>query len=331
MNLSQRNLQFFIKTAEMGNVSRAAEALNITQPGLTKALATLEDQLNILLFTRTTRKLVLTPEGEKFLPVAKSLLRDLVAASKLFQSSAGELQGAVSVAVGCAFGSTVLPAVLRTFSEFNPGVQVTVIEDTSTGITNRVKQGEVDLGIGSVFGNISGLECTRLLTAQLGILADPMHFAIKDMANDELNALPMLRDGPDSSVMQMLGLAGSPLVAQMRMGIEVTSLCLQLAMIKEGVGVAVLSSLAASHPFARDMHFLPLSPQIRRDIFLQKSSDKALSPAAALLAKRLQQHLQNNSSSFNLRKGISFAAAKDGEWVVAPQFRSSDAASRNSS
>jgi LysR family carnitine catabolism transcriptional activator len=65
----------------LGNISRASEALHISQPALTRALKEFESQISTVLFERTTRRLALTPEGERFLPTAQRLLSDLTEAA----------------------------------------------------------------------------------------------------------------------------------------------------------------------------------------------------------------------------------------------------------
>jgi hypothetical protein len=198
------------------------------------------------------------------------------------------VQGTVTLAVGTAFGALVLPHVLRPLAARYPGMRLRLLDDTSAGITRRVVHAEADLGIGSLSGDTSALLCQKLLTAPLGVLANPAHFALKASAGArDLAALPLLKEGPDTSIMQLLRLHGSSLVAQMEGGIEVSSLSIQLAMAQAGVGVAVLSALGASHPQARGMRFVPLRPAVRREVFLQQRRDRPLSASARVLRDAL--------------------------------------------
>ena len=295
MNLTQRQLSMFVTTAEMMNISRASEALHISQPALSRALQDLEAQLGVALLLRTTRQLSLTHEGQQFLPVAQRLLRDLEQATADLREQARGLTGSVTLAVGSAFGCTVLPAVLASFAVSHPGVRLRLVDDNSAGICSRVKQAQADLGVGSPAGDIAGMSCKLLLTAPLGLLGDPTRFKLPATGQinelgagttslDTLGNLPLLKEPADSSVTHALSRHGSALVNHMSRGVEVSSLVLQLALAQAGVGVAVVSALGASHPAARGLQFVALEPEIKREVFMMTRSDRTLNPSARALA-----------------------------------------------
>ena len=292
MNLSQRQLQMFVTTAALMNISRASEALHISQPALSRALQELESQLGVKLLLRTTRQLTLTHEGSHFLPVAQRLLRDLSQATSDLLEQATGLTGAVTLALGTAFGCTVLPGILRSFALSHPGVRLHLIDDNSAGISSRVIRAEADLGIGSLFGDTSNLACSLLLTAPLGLLGDPTRFdLITAVKTGDLSALPLLKEPPDSSIMQVLQSRGSALVPQMGKGVEVTSLALQLALAHAGVGVAVVSALGASHPQAGSLQFVAITPAMAREVFMMQRRDRELSPSARAFANAVRSGL----------------------------------------
>ena len=281
MNLSQRQLQMFVATAEVLNISRASEWLHISQPALSRALQELESQLGVKLLLRTTRQLALTHEGSQFLPVAQRLLRDLQQAASDLREQASGLTGAVTLAVGTAFGCTVLPGILRSFAISHPGVRLKVIDDNSAGISARVIRAEADVGIGSLFGDTSGMTCQLLLTAPLGLLGDPARFDLADaVKTGNLRQLTLLKEPADSSIMQVLQHRGSALVQEMGKGVEVSSLALQLALAQAGVGVAVVSALGASHPQASGLQFVALKPAMAREVFMMQRRDRELNPSA---------------------------------------------------
>ena len=278
----------FVTTAVMNNVSRASESLHISQPALSRALQELELQLGVKLLERSTRQMSLTHEGQHFLPVAQRLLRDMTEATEGLRERSRGLTGSVTVAVGTAFGSVVLPAVLTAFSASHPGVRVRLVDDNSAGITSRVAGAEVDLGIGSPVGDTSALECTLLLTAALGLLGDAGRFALSpSMRRRDLTTLPLLNEPADTSILQVLRSRGSDLVAQMGRGTEVSSLSLQLALAQAGVGVAVLSALGASHPQASGLRFVPIRPALKREVFLISRRDRPVSPSVRAFTEAL--------------------------------------------
>lgn len=291
MNLGERQLRFFVTVAALGSISRASEALHISQPALTRAIGVLEAQMGVPLFVRTTRRLALSPEGEAFLPTAKRLLGDLVEAGRMFHAQGPGLRGQVTVAVGSSFGAIVLPGAIAAFQAAHPGVRLRVVDDNSEGITRRVRWADVDLGFGSPVGDVEGLQCRRLLSAPLGLLAPPARFAITEADAQGEPRLPLLRESADTSIMQVLRMHGSALLGPMSRGVEVSSLAIQLALAEAGVGVAVLSALGASHPAAHAMRFVPLQPVVARELFLMHRQDRPLSPGARALVDAVVAYL----------------------------------------
>ncbi|MFZ4478747.1 MAG: LysR family transcriptional regulator [Rhodoferax sp.] len=294
MNLTQRQLLMFVTMARLSNFSRASEILHISQPALSRALAEMEAQLGVKLLQRTTRQVTLTSEGERFLPQAQRLLKDMDCAVANLREDAKGLSGRVSLAVGTAFGCTVLPQVVQAFAAGHPAVRLRVIDDNSAGIALRVARAETDLGVGSLVGNTSVLESQLLLSARLGLLGNPKLFAMEAaLRTKDFSNLPLLNEPIDTSIMQELQRHGSELVSLMDRGTEVSSLALQLALAQAGVGVAVISALGASHPQASGLRFVPLQPAVNRGVFVFWRRDRALSASAQALVSAIRLGVTN--------------------------------------
>ena len=92
-----------------------------------------------------------------------------------------------------------------------------------------------------------------MLRAPLGLLAPPHCYTLKEADVRGQPRLSLLKESDDTSIMQLLRMHGSELLAPMARGVEVSSLSIQLALAAKGVGVAVLSALGASHPSAQAM------------------------------------------------------------------------------
>lgn len=302
MNICQKQLQWFIATAQAGHITRASEILGISQPTLTRALAKFEGELGVLLFSRTTRRLNLTPEGLRFLPVAQRLLHQMEDACQVLKGDAAEITGRVSLTMGSTVGGTLMPPLLKLFVRRYPGVRVAVVESYGLETTKAVRSGAVDLGIGTPQGDIAGLRCDLLLQAPLGIVYRPDQYRLQDGSLETLASLPLLKEGPNSSIIDLLRINGSPIVSMMSKGIDVTSLTMQLALVQAGLGVAVLSALAASHPQAAGLGFMPLEPVIERPVFLMQRSDRPSLPSIDALAQMILTDLPLDKLRSELRR-----------------------------
>ena len=309
MNLTQRQLELFVTTARLCHLTRAASALHLTQPALSRALADFESRLGIRLFDRSSRRLSLSHEGQRFLPVAIRLLRDMADAVDGLRDTTAALRGQVTIATGTAFGTTVLPGVLQTFCLAHPGVRLRVIDDNSEGITRRVIQGDADLGVGSPIGDTAGLICRPLLDAPLGVLAHPDHVRLGSRCSPgRLASLTLLKEPADTSIMQLLHSHGSDLVARMEAGIEVSSLALQMALAQAGVGAAVVSALGASHPAAAGLRFSALQPTLRRTVHLMHRRNASIPPSV----RSFIDHLVSRPRTAGLHAAVRWLASSPG-------------------
>ncbi len=306
MNISLKQLRLFITTAQCGQITLASEVLEISQSTLTRALARLEDELGVSLFTRTTRRMRLTPEGFRFLPVAQRLVVALEDGLSVLHSPASELVGRINLTMGSTIGCTLMPPILKMFMKKHPGVRVSVVESYGLETTKLVRSGEVDLGIGTPQGDIAGMRCDPLLRAPLGIVYRPDQFEVKDGTLETLSKLPILKEGPNSSIIDLLRVNGSPIVTMMSKGIDVTSLTMQLALVREGMGVAVMSALAASHPQAMELGFTALDPCIERPVFLMQRGDRQASQALTALTHTILNELKLE----NLREQVRLVSGE---------------------
>ena len=119
MNATLKQVRAYIAVAKTGSFAEASELIHLSQPALSLAIKKLEECVGGKLFFRTTRQLMLTPEGEYFLPIAKRLLAEWDDAftdlNNLFSLSRGQL----IIAAMPSFASCELPKLTRS-ARFGP-------------------------------------------------------------------------------------------------------------------------------------------------------------------------------------------------------------------
>ena len=141
-----RSLACFLALAETLNFRRAAEGLHITQPALSVRLKRLEDELGLQLLHRSRSEVALSPEGRRFLPKARRLLREAealrAAARRIAQGETGELRiGYTPVSFFAA-----VPRIIRRFRAAHPQVRISLFELLSGQIETALERGDLDLG-----------------------------------------------------------------------------------------------------------------------------------------------------------------------------------------
>ena len=140
-------LEGFVEIARRGSVSRAAEALFVTQPALTARLKSLERELGADLFVRTGRGVRLTEAGRSFLPYAQRSLQTVAEGRQLVGELARGGAGQLALGAAPAVSTYVLPAILERYHRSYPNVQLAVRTGHSEEILELVLREEVELGL----------------------------------------------------------------------------------------------------------------------------------------------------------------------------------------
>src|SRR2546422_11330481 len=125
-NMQLPQLEAFAETARLGNVSRAAEILNLTQPALTARLQGLEGDLGVDLFVRGARGVTLTDAGRALLPYAQRVLAQVVGGRKAVQDLRGGKVGELLIGAAPAVSTYFLPGVLKTYQATHRDVRLGV-------------------------------------------------------------------------------------------------------------------------------------------------------------------------------------------------------------
>lgn len=144
MKLQQ--LRYLVAVADAGlNVTAAAQSLHTSQPGISKQLRLLEDELGLRLFIRQSRALVrTTPAGDKVIARARVILREVANIRGLAAEMRRDEDGALSIATTHTQARYVLPPILRRFRRKFPGVRVHLHQGTSEQIADMVARERID-------------------------------------------------------------------------------------------------------------------------------------------------------------------------------------------
>ena len=144
-------LRAFCQTARLGSVSRAAEALYVSQPAITLQLQALERELGVKLFERSGRRLVPSREGQLLYDLAKPLVEGLDGLDAAFREQVRGLDaGELNVAAGSSTILYLLPGIVEAFRERQPDVRLTLHNVTGAGGLDLLRSDAVDLAVGSM-------------------------------------------------------------------------------------------------------------------------------------------------------------------------------------
>ncbi|MBE6405719.1 MAG: LysR family transcriptional regulator [Lentisphaerae bacterium] len=175
-----RHLKYFLETARELHFARAAEKLKVTQPALSRQIAALEQELGVKLFSRSNKwKIELTDAGRVFAIEAEKTLRSAERAVNLAQSA--KQGGCGKLAIGAISSAIETPDFSRSLRELRsrfPELVIEIVDATSAGLPDRVRQHSLDIAFLRSMPNISyddTLVCEHLWNDKLVIALPSGH------------------------------------------------------------------------------------------------------------------------------------------------------------
>jgi DNA-binding transcriptional LysR family regulator len=283
------HLESFVEVARRGNVSRAAEALFLTQPAITARLKSLEKALGVELFVRTGRGMKLSDAGRAFLPYAERSISTVDEGRQLVANLQEGNVGALVIAAAPAVSTYVLPGILRSFRATHPHVRLGVKTGHTEEVLDMVLRGEAHIGIGRPIRHpdielISVLEDEMLLVvAARHPFASRGKVSLMELAGERLVLFDRTSSYHEltSSLFRQAGIVPASTL-------ELDNVEAAKKMVQQGLGVALLPRMALSAELkARSLRAVKLigTAAVRRPIVAlrRKDAGEPLGPVAGFL------------------------------------------------
>src|SRR5690606_22164919 len=203
MKVTINELDTFVSIVDEGTISQAAEHLGVTVSAVSRALSRLEKKLNTSLFRRTTRRLELTQEGEKYLERVRSILSDLEDAGDMMVKNKEVPSGKLRIDAATPFMLHVIAPLIDKYSNAYPQIDIELVSNESL-VDLLEARTDVAVRIGEL--KDSSLSATPLGLSQIRILASPVYLKkhgtpkiVEDLVHHQLlgfNSLEKLNDWP---------------------------------------------------------------------------------------------------------------------------------------
>jgi len=180
MKLQQ--LRYLCEVASQGlNLSKAAKTLHTSQPGISKQISLLEDELGVDIFVRNGKRVVkITPPGEAIIEIAERMLRDAKNLKQVGQEFTNEASGSLTIATTHTQARYALPPAIKRFTLRYPNVKLILRQGSPTQIAKLVTSGEADIAIATeaieLFDELVMLPCYQW---NRSIITPPRHPLLK--------------------------------------------------------------------------------------------------------------------------------------------------------
>jgi DNA-binding transcriptional LysR family regulator len=240
-----RRLEIFIKVAELGSFSRAAEALFLTQPTVSEHVRALEDELGVPLLDRLGRGATPTRAGTLLLGYAQRMLALSREAGQAIAQFQGRVSGELLVGGSTIPGEYVLPELIGAFRAKYPDVSVSLRVGGSGEVQAWVEEGRVEIGVVGAPPTARVLESRRLMADV--VPAGHAWAARASVSLGDLQSEPMIvrERGSGSRETFERALEGVGLgLAAFRVVGEITSTQAIKQAVRAGVGVSIISRRA---------------------------------------------------------------------------------------
>ncbi|MEO8440519.1 MAG: LysR substrate-binding domain-containing protein [Spartobacteria bacterium] len=200
-----RQLRYFLEVADAGNFSRAARRLGISQPAVSQQMRDLETGLRAILFQRRGKRVSLTSAGLVFQEHARTILHQVEMSLQETGREPGELGGRLRLGIIPYLSVALLPRLLGQFSQEHPGIDLSILEISSTDIETGLEEGQIDVGLGWVTRHSPNLRYEHLSDDEFTLaVADTHPWAKRKVVELSELHLQRLVQLPDSYVMRRM-------------------------------------------------------------------------------------------------------------------------------
>ncbi|WP_445613881.1 LysR family transcriptional regulator [Geobacillus sp. YF-1] len=240
--------------AEELNMRKAAARLYVTQSALSQRLQAIEAGWNVKIFIRSQRGLLLTPEGEKIVQLAKETVQKTKRVKEEIQRRVGQISGTLTIAVTSIVAQHWLPPVLKTFIKLYPDVNVSLTTGWTSEVLSHMYENRFQLGIVRGEPNWSGI-ATRLFSDQLYLVDQEIH-DLEQLRHTERPFIQFKSDSTYSLHIQQWWHEQFQALPARTVMVDQIETCKQLAY--HGVGYAILPEIALDDREQYVVHMIPL-------------------------------------------------------------------------
>lgn len=290
MNYTLHQLRIFLKVVETASITKAAEALHLTQPTVSIQLKNLQDQFDIPLTEVVHKKLYITDFGKEIARAAENILNEVDAIAYRTQAFKGELSGRLRISV-VSTGKYVIPYFLSEFLKQNPAVELELDVTNKSRVVENLWQNEVDFSLVSVLPEQLRLHKIELMPNKLFLVgAENPAGAYK--GRKLLEQLPLIFREKGSATRAAMETFLDKHNPEIRKRIELTSNEAVKQAVMAGLGCSIVPLIGIRNELVnRQMQIIPYRGlPIKSTWNLVWLVEKKLSPVASAYSQYLQQN-----------------------------------------
>ena len=295
MNLKQ--LEYFVRVAELGSFSRAALILNIAQPALSRQVRLLETDLHVTLLMRNGRGVVLTEAGKRLFDHSVGILQLMSRVREDLESTRGEPAGRIVVGLPPSMGRLLTLPLVEGFRRSLPKARLAIVEGLSTHLAEWISTGRVDVGLLHNPESQEAIEFTPVFDEPLGMVSPAATGKGSKVAGGapvalaELTRYPLILPERSHAIRKLLETQAALSGHKLNVAMEISSVQSILELVRAGHGHAILTATALAASGQPEAFVLrPLSePRLTSTLCLAVSAHKPSTPLTKQVLRLLRE------------------------------------------
>jgi len=290
-----RVLNYFLTVAREGGLTGASEVLHVTQPTMSRQIQELEEELGQKLFIRTTRSMVLTPEGMLLRKRAEEILEMAERTKSEFSAMGSTVEGDVLIGSGETFALKQITDLMAQIREEYPGIHFQIYSGNAEEVAERLEKGLLDFGVFVEPADISRYNSIRLPVLDTwGLILRKDHpLAQKEhITREDLGDVPLIMSRQEMAA-QKAGnnyldwFGGSYKLLNVVAGY--TLMYNGALMVRSGLGCAVGLDRIVNTTETSDLCFRPFDPPLEAGIVVVWKKYQVFSKAAEMLLEKMKK------------------------------------------
>jgi LysR family transcriptional regulator, carnitine catabolism transcriptional activator len=297
-NLTLRQLRAFWLVSHEGSMTRAATHMHLTISALSMLVRTLEDELGVRLFERTTRRVELTEAGRQFLPTVRDVFFVLDAGLETLQESKRRKSERLSVVTSPLLAASLVPVVIAQFRAQFPNVVVTLQDAPVDQVVARVREGKSDFGICTADLESGDLVSQVLYKDTLVLACSPDHALAgqREAGWGDLIDQNLILLNAGTGLRRLVDQTLGQLTLRVKPAFEVANIQTAVGLVAAGLGVSVLPAYSLLRVDGARVAAVPLTdPVVTREIVALCTRARPFSMAAEAFLKLFKKYAAQNT------------------------------------
>ena len=287
-----REIEAFAAVMTHGTTTKAADALNITQPAVSKMLLHLTNKAGFPLFRNHRQRLIPTPEAHMLYAEVQRVFESVRGISRAAREIKELRSGRLNISALPAFGLTLLPSIIASFTRDYPEVAITLDIRSSSTIIQRASRNQLDIGVAAEVSDESPSVVRRALTATPPVCIMPKGHPLSRLSviqADDLDGLDFVSLGAGDPMRLQLDALCEERNAKRSLKVEaaLSDTCINL--VANGVGVAVVDRLSAWMARDRAIEIRDFQPQLNINLSVYRPWGTIASSVADTFIEHLIQ------------------------------------------